>query len=385
MAGNRGKDYYDILGVERSASPDDIKKAYRKLALKFHPDRNPDDPEAEKKFKEASEAYSVLGDPDKRQRYDQFGMAGFGDSGPTIDPSIFEDIFSSFGFGGGIEDLFGQMFGGGARGGRRRGADLRYRLEISFRDAAFGTTERIRVPRTENCTACSGSGAAPGGLSTCSHCRGAGRVVYRHGLMQIARTCSACGGAGRQVTQPCSECRGQGRVRSHRTLPVRVPAGIKDGMRLRVEGEGDAGEPGAPPGDLYVDISVKPDETFIRHEDDVHSELVLGFPDLVLGGEYTIATLHGEQQVTVPRGTIPGTMIRISGEGMPVLGRRGRGDHVVHVTARPPRRMNDEERELWQQLRTIQSEDGGTEGHLHKSDEDKTFFERVKEFLGGHG
>jgi molecular chaperone DnaJ len=382
----KGKDYYEILGVSREASQDEIKKAYRKLALQYHPDRNPDAPDAEDRFKEASEAYSVLGDPDKRRRYDQFGMAGFGEGGPSVDPSIFEDIFSQFGFGGGIEDLFSQMFGGGARGrGRRRGADLRYRLEIDFEQAAFGATERIRVPRSESCPDCRGSGAASGAVTTCEQCRGAGRIVIRHGLMQIARACPACGGTGQRITEPCGKCRGEGRVRTNRTVTVKVPAGIDDGMRLRVEGEGDGGDQGAPPGDLFVDIVVKPHDRFVREGADVHSEMAVGFPDLVLGGDFEVQTLHGSHSVSLNPGTGPGATVRLRGQGMPQISRRGHGDHIVHVTARAPRKMGERERELWEELRQIQEADGGIDGHLQKDPDDKSFFERIKEFLSGHG
>ncbi|MDQ7006850.1 MAG: molecular chaperone DnaJ [Acidobacteriota bacterium] len=387
------QDYYQILGVERDASQDEIKKAYRKLALKYHPDRNPDRADAEERFKQAAEAYSVLGDPEKRARYDRFGSAAFGSGGPSVDPSIFrdfEDLFGGGGFGG-IEDLFASMFGGGfAGGGRssrrgpRRGADLRYQLEIDFEEAIGGTEVKLRIPRHENCPACRGSGAEDGGVANCESCGGRGQVAYRHGFVQIARTCPTCQGAGQVIRNPCRECRGQGRVRAERTVKVRVPPGVDDGVRLRVAGEGDGGSSGAGAGDLYVDISVRPHPRFVRRGADIHSALVVGFPDLVLGGEFVVETVHGERSVELPPGTVPGATVRLRGEGAPLLDRKGRGDHIVHLEALPPRRLGAEERKLWEQLRSIQTDGGGAEGHLKReSDGGRSFFDRLKEFIGG--
>lgn len=382
------KDYYEILGVSRDASQEEVKKAYRLLALKFHPDRNPDAGDAEERFKEAAEAYSVLGDPEKRARYDRFGEAAF-NGGPRVDPSIFEDIFGAGGFGG-LEDLFASMFGGGfAGGGRgrshgRRGADLRYRLEIDFEEAARGTEVKMRIPRSEACPACQGSGAAPGGVATCPGCGGRGQVAYSHGFVQIARTCPQCRGRGRIVRQPCEECHGQGRIRAERTVKVRVPAGVDDGMRLRVAQEGEGGDEGGPSGDLYVDISVREHERFVRQGADVHSELVVGFPDLVLGGTFEVETLDGPKKVEIPSGTLPGATARLKGEGVPHLDRGGRGDHIVHLEARPPRKPSAEEKQLWRRLREIQEEAGGAEQHLEAGGrEGRSLFERLKEFING--
>ncbi len=380
-------DYYKILGVERNASESEIKSAYRKLALKHHPDRNPDDPAAEEMFKQAAEAYSVLGDAQKRQRFDQYGAAGLSGGAQGFDPSMFQDIFGSMGFGGGgLEDLFSQMFGGNAGGGRsqtraQRGHDLRYQLEIEFVEAARGTEVKIKVPRSETCPGCSGSGARPGGKVSCESCHGRGRVNYRHGFMQVARTCPQCNGSGEQVVDPCKDCGGDGRIATERTVTVRVPAGIDDGMRLRVAGEGDGGWRGGPPGDLYVDIALKPHEKWVRDDADVHAELVLGFPDLVLGGRFEVETLHGTQDVEVPAGTHPATVLRLAGQGMARVSRRGRGDHLVHVVARPPGRPDEKEKALWRSLRELQERGGGVDGHLGQPEGDRSFFDKLRDFL----
>ncbi len=380
------KSHYEILGVSRDASPDEIKKAYRKLALANHPDRNPDDPGAEERFKQAAAAYAVLGDPEKRARYDRFGDEGVGGGAQNVDMSMFDEIFGSMGFGGGLEDLFSQMFGGGGSrgraGGPARGRDLRYQLEVSFEDAAAGTEVKIRVPRSEGCPSCRGSGAKAGGVAGCQTCQGSGRVAYRHGFVQVARACPDCGGSGRVVRDPCDECGGQGRIRTERTVKVRVPSGVDDGMRLRVSGEGEGGHMGGPSGDLYVDVAVAPHESFVRDGVDVHAQLALGFPDLVLGGHFTVETLHGPRELEVPAATAPGSVIRLRGDGIPRIGRNGRGDHLVHLVALPPKRIGDAERGHWEELRRHQTEGGGVEGHLANPDK-RSFFDRVREFLGG--
>jgi molecular chaperone DnaJ len=381
-------DYYEVLGVSRDASAGDIKRAYRRLALELHPDRNPDRADAEEKFKELSEAYAVLSNPEKRARYDQFGHAAFGGASPGgFDPSIFEEIFGAgAGAGspfGGLDDLFESLFGAGmgrraGGGGARRGAGLRYRLEVGFEEAVFGTEVKIRVPRTETCATCAGQGAPPEGISTCSTCAGAGQVVSQMGFMRIAQTCPGCRGTGRQIETPCPDCSGAGRVQTERTVTVRVPPGVDDGTRLRIQGEGDGGARGGPPGDLYVDISVRPHERFTREGFDVHSEFELLLPELVLGTEREIEGLHGTESVQVPAGTDPGAVIRLKGRGVPRLGRRGHGDHLLHVVARPPRKLGSRERQLWQELLEIAAERARRE-----QGENGGLFSRMKDFLGG--
>lgn len=388
-----GKNYYDILGVERSASADDIKRAYRRKALELHPDRNPDRADAEEHFKELSQAYSVLSDPEKRRRYDQFGEAGLGGGPQGFDPSIFQDIFGgSAGFGG-IEDLFESFFGGGGRrgraGGPQRGQSLRYGLEISFEEAAFGTEVSIRVPRTMSCEACHGTGAAEGGVVTCGTCRGTGQVVSQMGFMRIAQTCPSCGGAGQVIRDACKTCRGAGRTEVERTVKVRVPAGVDDGTRLRISGEGNGGARGGPAGDLFVDISVRPHETLVRDGADIHSELNVGFVDLVLGIDTEIGGLEGSVPVQVPAGTEPGATLRLAGKGIPRLSSRGRGDHIVHVVAKPPRKLSSRERELWSELRDLAQGTGqGGSGKAkrkgkQKGSDDGGLLDRVKDIFGG--
>lgn len=378
------RDYYEVLGVPRGAGAEELKKAYRRRALEVHPDRNPDDPHAEERFKELTEAYSVLGDPARRARYDAGGFDAVS-GGPAFDPSIFEGIFGSQGFSS-LDDLFEQFFGGGAPGGRRagprRGGDLRYGLEIALEEAAAGTEVKLRLPRSESCPRCEGSGAAPGGLATCSTCHGRGSVAARVGFVQFAQACPACAGRGRTVRKRCAECGGDGRVASERTVHVRIPAGVDDRTRVRVAGEGDGGQLGGPPGDLYVDITVKPHPLFSRDGADIHATLTVGFADLVLGGRFDVPTLHGPASVEIEAHTAPGTAIVLRGRGVPRLGRGGRGDHIVHVTARPPETMEARERELWQELRGFESARRAAAEAAGEAD-DRNLFERVKDFLGG--
>ncbi|MBP7147173.1 MAG: molecular chaperone DnaJ [Acidobacteria bacterium] len=370
------KNYYEILGVARDATHEEIKKAYRKLALELHPDRNPDRHDAEERFKELSEAYAVLGNPEKRARYDAGGMEG---GGVGFDPSIFEEVFGGGAFGG-LEDLFEQMFGGGfgrraSPNAPRRGADRRYQLEISFEEAVFGTEVRLRLPRAEACAKCQGSGAAPGGIASCQTCGGNGRVLFTQGFLQIARTCPACQGAGRVIRQRCPECQGEGRTQSERTVTVRIPAGVEHGTRLRVGGEGDGGARGGPPGDLLVDIGVRPHASFVREGSDVHAELPVSYPDLVLGMTLEVQTVHGPESVEIPAGTEPGTVLTLRGKGVPRLGRRGRGDHVLHVVGRPPKRLGQRERELWEELRRAEA--------APADDDSGSLFDKVKDLFSG--
>lgn len=367
-----------MLGVPKDASPEDIKKAYRKLAMELHPDRNPDRADAEERFKELSAAYAVLGNPEKRARYDsgvEDGAAGVG-----FDPGMFEEIFGSFGFGGGFEDLFSSLFGGGggrSRSGPRRGADLRYPLEIAFEEAVFGTEARIRIPKSETCSGCQGSGAAPGGIVSCESCRGSGQTVYRHGFLQVARPCGACGGAGRVIRERCATCAGEGRRRTERTVTVKVPPGVDNGIRLRLAGEGDGGVLGGPPGDLFVDIGVKNHPQFVRDNADIHADLEVNLSDLVLGGTFSVATIHGPSQVDLAPGTAPGSTITLKGQGAPKLGRSTRGHHILHVVPRMPRKLSARERELWEGLRAAES------GREAAKGSEKNLFDRVKDLLGG--
>ncbi len=377
------QDYYAILGVSRDAAPEEIKRAYRKRALDLHPDRNPDRADAEEQFKRLTEAYSVLADPEKRVRYDRFGLAGVRGAGAfSPDPSIFADLFGGGGLGG-LESLFEHFFGPGFFGGvapgtgPRDGADIRAPLTIEFSAAAFGVETEVRIRRSESCGACSGSGAAPGGLATCRTCRGEGRVVARMGFVQIAQACPTCRGRGRVIQERCKTCGGAGRVESEKVVPVRVPGGVEDGARLRVAGGGHGGDPGGRPGDLYIDIDVRPHERFVRKGADVHAALVLGFPDLALGGAFSAPTLHGDAIAEVPPGATPGAEIRLRGKGAARLGRRGFGDHVLHILARPPKRLSAQQKKLWEELRALEREAGEERG------DERNFIEKLKDLLSG--
>jgi molecular chaperone DnaJ len=352
------RDYYAVLGVPRTATEQEIKSAYRKLALKYHPDRNPGDKKAEEHFKECAEAYAVLVDPDKRARYDRFGHAGVsGASGasPGFDPSIFaefDDIFGSLGdiFG------FGGMFGGARRrAGPQRGADLRYDLEISFEQSATGTETTIQIPRQETCETCRGSGAAPGsGPSACPQCRGTGQLRYQQGFFTVARTCSRCRGTGRVITHPCTECRGVGTTEKLRKITVKIPPGIASGQRLRLTGEGEAGAHGGPPGDLYVVVHVAEHPFFHRDGNDLACEIPVNFTTLALGGEIRVPSVLGESEtIKVPEGTPTGTVFRLRGKGMPDVSGHGRGDLLVTVQAITPKKLTREQRRLLEQLAAV--------------------------------
>lgn len=338
------RDYYEILGVERTCDNGTLKSAYRKLALQFHPDRNPNDPSASEKFKEASEAYAVLSDGEKRARYDRFGHSGVGSGsgagGFGFDPAGFD-----------FSDLFGEIFGfaAGGGGGPRAtgGSDLVYRMEISFRDAAFGVEAPLVISRLERCETCSGSGAEAGSKpKTCAVCRGSGRQRFSQGFLTIARPCGSCRGEGVTIEKPCHDCRGEGRKRGSRKLEIRVPAGVESGNRLRLAGEGDAGPNGGPAGDLYVVLEVAEHESFVREGDDVVVHLEVPFPTLVLGGEMTVETLEDSETVTIPSGTRVGSEIRLRGKGFGRLGHRGRGDFVVRASLQVPEAPTSEEKDL---------------------------------------
>ncbi|HEU4768072.1 MAG TPA: molecular chaperone DnaJ [Pyrinomonadaceae bacterium] len=354
------RDYYEVLGVSRTATDQELKTAYRRLAVKFHPDKNPGDASAEEKFKEAAEAYSVLSNAEQRQRYDRFGHAG-------VSSSAGAGSWGAPGFGG-IEDIlgdlfgFGDVFGSGRSGSRRtsaqRGADLRYDLEITLEDAANGMTAQLRIPRLESCDTCKGSGAAAGTQpETCTTCSGSGQVRYQQGFFSVARTCHACRGAGRVVKNPCSECKGSGRVEREKQMEVKIPAGVETGSRLRVPGEGEGGTQGGAPGDLYVVIHVAEHDQFERQGANLYEAVPITFAQAALGSDLMVKTLDGEEKLKVPMGTQTGTVFRLRGKGMPALGGRGRGDLFVSVTVMTPTNLSREQRKLLEQLADVESQD----------------------------
>jgi len=371
------RDYYEVLGVERSADDQAIKSAYRKLAHRYHPDKNQGDKQAEDRFKEASEAYEILSDPDKRARYDRFGHVNGG--GPGGSP------FEGFPFGGGANindifgDLFGEMFGGaGARQRQRqrtRGSDLRYHLEIGFEEAAFGTVARITIPRPKVCATCRGSGARPGsGPRTCPTCHGAGEIRLTQGFFSIARTCHGCGGSGRVVVDKCQACGGQGALREDATVEVKVPPGVDTGTRLKLSGEGEpAPVPGGTPGDLYVVLQVREHPIFTREDTEVLCEMPISFAQAALGGTIDVPTLDGPTKLKVPAGTQTGKVFRIKGKGIPSLNGGGRGDEHVRLVVETPNHLTREQKELLERFAAI----SGAETHPQA----RTFWQKVSELI----
>jgi molecular chaperone DnaJ len=347
MATRIQADYYEVLGCERTASESEIKSAYRRMALKHHPDRNPGDSESEARFKEAAEAYSVLGDAQKRQRYDAYGHAGLGGAG-GFDPSTFAD------FGDVLGDLFGfgDLFGRRQRGGPRRGADLRYNLELGFTEAAFGAETQVQIARAEGCTACKGSGAAPGTTATtCGSCRGAGQVTFQQGFFSVARACGKCRGTGKVVASPCETCHGHGQVEVERKLQIKVPAGVDTGSQLRIAGEGEGGMAGGPPGDLYVVVRVEEHAFFKRDGASLFCEVPVNVAQAALGATLDVPTLDGATaRLSIPEGTQTGASFRIRQQGIPNLGSRGRGDLNVTVRVVTPTRLSAEQKRLVEQL-----------------------------------
>ncbi|MBI5343583.1 MAG: molecular chaperone DnaJ [Deltaproteobacteria bacterium] len=365
------RDYYEVLGVSRDSGPDELKKAFRQLALKHHPDRNPGDKAAEDKFKEVNEAYSVLSDPAKRQQYDTFGHTGpagqgFGDAG-------------DFHFGG-VEDLLNEFFGfgsifGGGRQGARRGADLRYNLEVAFEEAAFGTEKEIVIPRTTACRECSGSGAKKGTRpERCAACNGRGQVSVQQGFFSMTRTCGRCRGTGQIVKEYCPRCSGSGAVKESRTLKVKVPAGVDNGTRLKLRGEGEAGPGGGSPGDLYVVISVREHPIFVREAEHLLCEVPITFSQAALGDEIEVPTLSGKRKLSIPQGTQSGQQFVLKGEGVAVLSGHRRGNLVIRVVIEVPKKLSKRQKEL---LVEFQQVSGESPGPMSRS-----FFEKVKEIFG---
>lgn len=372
------RDCYDVLGVGRDAEKAEIKKAYRSLAKKYHPDLNKNNPEAAEKFKEVQEAYEILNDDDKRARYDQYGHAGVGDDGAGFGG------FGGFGQGGGgFEDIFDMFFGGGGgrsrRQGPKRGADLQYNLEITFEEAAFGAKKELHIPRTENCPTCDGSGAKPGtSAKTCSKCNGKGTIQVAQrtplGSFVQTQTCNECRGTGKKIETPCPECRGRGQVRRERTISVTIPAGVDTGSRLRMTNEGEAGERGGPPGDLYVKLYVKPHKIFTRKGDDVVCEVPISIIQATLGDEIEVPTLDGKAKFTIPAGTQPGTSFRLKNKGIQHLHSNTRGDQHVKVKVVVPKKLNGEQKKILTKFAEMSGEE--------INPEQKTFFDKVRDVFG---
>jgi molecular chaperone DnaJ len=370
------RDYYEILGVERGADEGVLKSAYRKLALKYHPDRNPEVHHAEERFKEAAEAYSVLSDSNKRAVYDRYGHDGLQQSGGAggFDPNAFSDFSDILGDFFGFGDMFGGARGGRQRNRAQRGEDVRYDLEISLEDAFRGMSAEIQVPRMEACSKCSGSGAEPqDGLTVCPMCRGRGEVIYQQSFLSIRRTCSQCNGRGQIIRRPCQQCRGEGYQRADRKLKINIPAGVDTGTRLRLSNEGGPGHLGGPPGDLYVVLAVKEHPIFDRDCHNLLCTVSLNIAQAALGTQIDILTFEGLQQVKVPEGTQASAQVRVRGQGMPVLNGSGRGDLVINVEVRVPSKLTREQRKLLEQLReTLPAEN---EPH------EKGLFDKVKDYF----
>ena len=375
------RDFYDILGVNRDASDEEIKKAYRKLAMKHHPDRNPDNAKSEEHFKEAKEAYEILSDGQKRAAYDQYGHAG-------VDPQA---GMGGFGGGaGGFSDAFGGIFdeifggasrnGGGGRANVYRGADLRYNLEITLEQAAFGTETKIRIPTMEACEPCKGSGAKAGTQpKTCPTCQGSGQVRLQQGFFSIQQTCPKCHGTGRFIADPCGSCQGAGRVKQHKTLAVKIPAGVDEGDRIRLSGEGEHGVNGGPSGDLYVQIHLKAHTVFQREQNDLHCEMPISFTTAALGGEIDIPTLDGVAQIKIPSETQSGKIFRLRGKGIKGVRSHAHGDLLCHVVVETPVNLTDRQKELLRELEESSSSDSARHNPRAKS-----WMDRVREFFAAN-
>lgn len=385
---NKVMDYYEILGIAKGASQEEIKKAYRKMALKYHPDKNPGDAQAEARFKEVSEAYEVLGDQKKREMYDRYGkegvFAGAGGPGAGAGFGSMEDALRTFmdafgGGGGGGESIFETLFGGFGGGGRerahtRQGASKKATIRISFEEAAKGVEKELSVTHLMTCTTCNGSGAAStDGVKTCSQCNGAGQVFQTRGFFSMSSTCPQCHGEGKVITNPCKECHGQGRVRESQRVKVHIPAGVDTGMRLKMGGYGDAGEGGGPPGDLYVFINVDSHPVFEREGDNLLLDLPIGFAEAALGAKKEIPTLSGNCRLSIPEGTQGGKVFRIRGKGFPNVHGRGRGDLLVRVVVETPTHLTTKQKEMLEKF-------GETEG-IDNLPKKKSFLEKIKSFF----
>ncbi|MDH3744038.1 MAG: molecular chaperone DnaJ [Acidobacteriota bacterium] len=368
------RDYYEILGVSRDATTQEIKSAYRKLAVRYHPDRNADDQQAEEKFKEAAEAYAVLFDADKRARYDRFGRQGVSGGGFSgFDPDTFGDFSDILGDFFGFGDLFGQRRG---RAAAEPGADLRYRLEITLEEAAFGLEKTLEIPRLERCATCEGGGSAPGSEpAACQACGGQGQVRFSQGFFTVARTCPQCRGEGRVVTDPCVDCQGAGRIEKRRKIEVKIPPGVDTGVRLRLAGEGEHSRRGGPAGDLFVDLAVVPHDVFYREGAHVSTSLEVSYPQAVLGTTMTIRTLHGDQELDIPAGTRQGSQFRLKGMGIDRLGRGGRGDHIVviELAVPHPRDLSEEALDKLREMAELQGDE---------IREDRGVFDKVRNLFG---
>ena len=367
------RDYYEVLGVSRTCTETELKSSYRKLAVKYHPDKNPGDAAAEESFKEAAEAYSVLSNPDQRAKYDRYGHAAVGSAAASSG-------FSGGGFQG-FEDILGDLFGFGdlfgsssrRRNAAQRGSDLRYDIEISLEEAAAGIKTKIKIPRLEHCIDCGGKGAAAGSEpSVCPTCDGAGQVRYQQGFFSVSRTCGQCRGTGQVIKKPCKTCRGEGRVQHEKTIEVKLPAGIDTGSRLRVTSEGEAGMNGGPSGDLYVVVHVREHELFERQGNNLYCTVPITFTQAALGSQITVPTLDGEENVNVPDGTQTGTVFRVKGKGIVSLNGRGRGDLFVTVTITTPKSLSHEQRRLLQEFANLEK----------KGEQDKGLFNKVKDIFG---
>lgn len=391
MATSSKRDYYEILGVAKGSSDPEIKKAYRKLAVKYHPDKNPGDKEAEDKFKEIGEAYEVLSNADKRAAYDRYGHAAFaggaagpggfaGGAGGFHDPfDVFREVFGAGGGGGGMgggifDEIFGGGFGGGGSRTSNRGADLRYDLEISLEEAFRGCEKQISIRKANTCDACGGSGAQKGsGSKTCPTCGGAGNVTVSRGFFSMSQTCPKCNGAGVIIEKPCSTCHGEGRTETSTKIQLRIPAGVDTGSRLRSSGQGEAGLRGGPPGDLYVVLHVKEHPLFERHDEDLHCQVPIQFTTAALGGQITVPTLEGKATIKVPPGTQTGSIFRLRGKGMPDLRSKTPGDLHIHLKVEVPNKLNSEQKEKLQAFADTCDDSTHPEGN--------SFFEKAKRFF----